>query len=86
MEGMEGQKEKTLLERARDAKIIVNDKYNIKLWAIVAVVILVLFVIYYLCPKGKLDGSIFSFLCRKKLPIQTTTFEVATLSPVQYTP
>jgi len=58
--------DKPLYERAKDAKIVINDKFSIKIWFIVLIIILVLVIIYIICPKGIFEGTWFSFLCPKK--------------------
>ena len=52
----------------------------VPLWLIVLVLIIiaVAYAVYVLCPKGKLDGTMLDFLCKKKFPKFT---KMDTISP-----
>ena len=67
-----------------------NKKYDfyghsISLWFIVLVliVIAVAYAVYVLCPKGKLDGSMFEFLCKKKKMPKYTQIDIISPEPIR---
>jgi hypothetical protein len=57
---------------------------QVSLWVIIVIIVLLLlaFATYYLCPKGKLDGTAFEFLCRKKVLKPVEKFIVSPAPPL----